>query len=64
MLANGAPLVSVSKILGHSSPEIPGQIYAHAPDEPKTEAIAALSQQLWPNAAPIPYPPKKEPRAP
>lgn len=46
MLANGVPLVTVSKILGHSSPAITAAIYAHALDESKSLAIAALSQQL------------------
>jgi integrase len=48
MLDNGVPLVTVSKILGHSSPAITATIYAHALDESKAGAIAALSQQLRP----------------
>lgn len=46
MLANGTHLVTVSKILGHSSPAITAQIYAHALDEDKAGAIASLSQRL------------------
>ncbi|GAB4446851.1 MAG: site-specific integrase [Chloroflexi bacterium OHK40] len=46
MLANGVPLVTVSKILGHSSPAVTAQIYAHALDESKSVAIAGLSQKL------------------
>ncbi|NJM05579.1 site-specific integrase [Candidatus Gracilibacteria bacterium] len=46
MLANGVLLVTVSKILGHSSPAITATIYAHALDESKSTAIAALSEQL------------------
>ena len=46
MLANNVPLVTVSKILGHSSPAITATIYAHALDESKAGAIADLSQQL------------------
>jgi integrase len=66
MLANGVPLVTVSKILGHSSPAVTAQIYAHALDESKAEAIAALSQQLRRDGAPITHtithtPPKTHP---
>ena len=46
MLANGVSLVTVSKILGHSSPAITATIYAHALDESKAGAIAGLSQRL------------------
>jgi integrase len=46
MLADGVALVTVSKILGHSSPAITAAIYAHALDESKSVAIAGLSQQL------------------
>ena len=46
MLTNNVPLVTVSKILGHSSPAITATIYAHALDESKAGAIADLSQQL------------------
>lgn len=46
LLANNVPLVTVSKILGHSSPAITATIYAHALDESKAGAIAGLSQQL------------------
>lgn len=46
MLADGVPLVTVSKVLGHSSPSITGSIYAHALHESKSEAIAGLSKRL------------------
>jgi integrase len=46
MLADGVPLVTVSKILGHSSPAVTATIYAHALDESKARAIGALSQKL------------------
>jgi integrase len=46
MLADGVPLVTVSKVLGHSSPSITAAIYAHALDESKSEAIAGLSKRL------------------
>jgi hypothetical protein len=46
MLADGVPLVTVSKILGHSSPAVTAQIYAHALDESKADAIAGLTQRL------------------
>jgi integrase len=46
MLADGIPLVTVSKILGHSSPAVTAKIYAHALDESKSIAIAGLSQKL------------------
>lgn len=40
MLADGVPLVTVAKVLGHSSPSITGSIYAHALDESKSECAA------------------------
>ena len=46
MLADGVPLVTVSKILGHSSPAITAAIYAHALDDQKASAIASLGQRL------------------
>jgi integrase len=46
MLADGVPLVTVSKVLGHSTPAITAQIYAHALDEQKASAIAGLSAKL------------------
>lgn len=46
MLADGVPLVTVSKILGHSSPAVTANIYAHVLDEAKSQAIASLSKQL------------------
>jgi len=46
MLADGVPLVTVSKILGHSSSAVTATIYAHALDSSKASAIGALSQKL------------------
>jgi integrase len=46
MLSDSIPLVTVSKILGHSSPAITATIYAHALDDHKASAIAFLSQRL------------------
>ena len=46
MLADRVPLVTVSKILGHSSPAITAMIYAHALDSSKASAIAGLSHRL------------------
>lgn len=46
MLAERVPLVTVSKILGHSSPAVTATIYAHALDDSKATAIAGLSQRL------------------
>jgi integrase len=46
MLADGVPLVTVSKILGHSSPAITATIYTHALDTSKASAIASLAQRL------------------
>lgn len=49
-LASGASLVTVSKVLGHSSPAITATIYAYALDESKAGAIADLARQLWSDA--------------
>jgi integrase len=46
MLADSVPLVTVSKILGHSSPAVTANIYAHALDTSKASAIAGLSAKL------------------
>jgi integrase len=46
MLDAGVPLVTVSKILGHSSPAVTANVYAHALDTSKASAIAGLSAQL------------------
>jgi len=60
MLADGVPLVTVSKVLGHSSPSITGSIYAHALDESKSEAIAGLSKRLRRRKPRNPYTPEDE----
>ena len=46
MLADSVPRVTVSKILGHSSPAITAVIYAHALDDQKASAIAGLGRRL------------------
>lgn len=46
MLDDRVPLVTVSKILGHSSPAVTANIYAHALDTSKASAIAGLSARL------------------
>jgi integrase len=46
MLADSVPLVTVSKILGHSSVAVTARIYAHALEDQKGSAIATLSQKL------------------
>lgn len=46
MLMRGVPLVTVSKILGHSTPAITATIYAHTLDDAKSTAIAGLSRDL------------------
>lgn len=46
MLDANVPLVTVSKILGHSSPAVTARIYAHALDKSRANAIAGLSAQL------------------
>jgi integrase len=46
MLADSVPLVTVSKILGHSSPAVTANIYAHALDDHKARAIAGLGARL------------------
>jgi integrase len=46
MLDAGASLVTVSKILGHSSVAVTAKIYAHALDKSKASAIATLSERL------------------
>jgi integrase len=46
MLADNVPIVTVSKILGHSSPAVTAKIYAHALDSAKATAIAGLSRRL------------------
>lgn len=46
MLDENVPIVTVSKILGHSSPAVTAKIYAHALDKSKAGAIAGLSQRL------------------
>jgi integrase len=46
MLDAGVPLVTVSKILGHSSVAVTAKIYAHALDKSKASAIATRSGRL------------------
>lgn len=46
MLAEGASLITVSKVLGHSSPIVTAKIYAHAFDEDKLAAVQSISRIL------------------
>jgi integrase len=46
LLADRVLLITVSKILGHSSPAVTAKIYAHALDESKAVAIACLARRL------------------
>jgi integrase len=46
MLDAGASLVTVSKILGHSSVGVTERIYAHAYEDDKRDAVASVTQQL------------------
>lgn len=46
MLAEGASLVDVSKILGHSSPMITARIYSHSFADNKRSAVASVSKKL------------------
>jgi integrase len=64
MLADGVPMVTVSKILGHSSPAITATIYAHALDESKSVAIAGLSRRLQRAPAQAPPEARKQPTPP
>lgn len=47
MLADGAQLVDVSKILGHSSVAVTATIYAHSYEDNKRRAIAGNAQRLY-----------------
>jgi integrase len=64
MLADGVPMVTVSKILGHSSPAITATIYAHALDESKSVAIAGLSRRLQRPPTQAPPEAKEQPAPP
>jgi integrase len=46
MLAEGANLVDVSRILGHSSPAVTANIYAHSFDEGRRSAVAGVGRRL------------------
>lgn len=46
MLAAGVQLVDVSKLLGHSSPEITARIYAHSFATNRRRAIEAVTNLL------------------
>ena len=46
LLVDRVPLITVSKILGHSSPAVTAKIYVHALDESKAVAIAGLARRL------------------
>jgi integrase len=46
MLAEGGKLVDVSKLLGHSSPVITGNIYAHSLEEGRRNAVGGVTRKL------------------
>lgn len=46
MLAGGVPLLTVSRMLGHSSVSITGDIYGHITDDGGMEAAATLAKAL------------------
>ena len=46
MLANGAQLIAVSEVLGHSSVAVTARIYAHSFDEGRKQAVAASASAL------------------
>ena len=47
MLANGAQLVDVSKILGHANPAITARIYSHSFEAGQRAAVAAAAKALF-----------------
>jgi integrase len=46
LLAAGVPIVDVSKLLGHSSPEVTARIYAHSFAANRRRAIEAVGRLL------------------
>jgi integrase len=46
MLAAGVPIIDVSRILGHSNPEVTARVYAHSLEENRKRAVAAVTQLL------------------
>ena len=46
MLAEGAQITDVSKILGHSSVAVTAKIYAHSYQDNQRKAVASVAQQL------------------
>jgi integrase len=46
MLVSGVPLLTVSRMLGHSSVSITGDIYGHVTDDGGRQAAAVLSKAL------------------
>jgi integrase len=46
MLAADVPLVDVSTILGHSSPEVTARVYAHSFADSRRRAVIAVTQLL------------------
>lgn len=46
MLQKGQTMTTVSKVLGHSSVEVTGRVYAHAYEDDKRNAVTAVSSQL------------------
>lgn len=46
MLAEGAQITDVSKILGHSSVAVTAKIYAHSFAENRRKAVASVARRL------------------
>lgn len=46
MLSAGVPLIDVSKILGHASPEITARVYAHSLEEGRRRAVETVGRLL------------------
>lgn len=46
MLSAGVPLIDVSKILGHASPEITARVYAHSLEEGRRRAVETMGRLL------------------
>jgi integrase len=47
MLSNGAHLVDVSKVLGHSNPSVTARIYSHSFEEGQRAAVALAAKALF-----------------
>jgi integrase len=47
MLSNGANLVDVSKVLGHSNPSVTARIYSHSFEEGQRQAVVIAAKALF-----------------